>query len=121
MPEESQKCNSTANRLEDFIVIAKNGERVKLEVNLRKQVISPKDPSEKPYHLKVGEDMYLLMGDFLFGDESNNTIVSKVYAMGCVAGPEIEAQADNDVANERLKMDYHRLKSVGIDFTEKYF
>ena len=116
-----QKCNIAMNRLEDFIDIAAKGERVKLEVILRKQNITEKGPPEKPYYLKVSKDMYLLMGDFLFGDQPDTITVSKVYAMGCADEAITEDQVNKGVANERLKMDYARLKNAGIRFEEKFF
>ena len=120
MPVTKQQ-KSTTSRLEDFIDLARKGKRAKLEMNLRKQIIIQKGPTEKPYYLKVDKDMYLLMADFIFGTAPNIIAVSKVYAMGCMVESITEEQVNKSVANERLKMDYQRLKHAGIKFDEKYF
>jgi len=108
-------------RLEYFISLAKEGEPVHLEVTLRKQILTPKDSGQEPYRLKVDADMYFLMGDFNFDAVGEAATISKVYILGPVEESAKEEQERTEVANERLKMDYQRLKYAGIAFEEKSF
>jgi len=108
-------------RLEHFIDLAKTGTSVGLEVTLRKQILTPKDDRKEPYRLKVDVDMYFLMGDFNFNAGGENATISKVYILGPVEESTQEEEERKAVANERLKMDYRRLKATGISCEEKYF
>jgi hypothetical protein len=47
--------------------------------------------------------------------------VSKVYAISPLNEVEVNAKTTRHVANERLKMDYARLKAAGVQFEEKFF
>jgi len=66
-------------------------------------------------------DMYFLMGDFNFDAVGETTTISKVYILGPVEESDEEEQERKKVANERLKMDYQRLKDANIAFEEQYF
>ena len=120
MTVDKQTCGSI-NRLEDFIGLAKQGKKTSLKVELTRYPIISNQPPEKRYLVKACKDMYLLIADFLFGNEPDIITVSKVYAMGCADESAGEEQANKEVANERLKMDYERLRKVELDFQEKFF
>ena len=109
------------NRLAYFIDRAKGGKKVTLEVVLRKQFV------EWATHPDETDDMtgitrtYLLLGDFICECEDEVATISKIYVYGFVAEPTEVRKVNTSVANERLKMDYQRLKDASIMFEEKYF
>jgi hypothetical protein len=47
--------------------------------------------------------------------------VTKVYAISPINEVEVNAKTTRHVANERLKMDYARLKAAGVQFEERFF
>ena len=110
-------------RLDDFIKIALSGKSVRLEVKLRQSYTQQVDRSEATDDIPVATDLSLFMADF----EANPPvpdipeIVSKVYALCPINEDEITTKAILRVANDRLKMDYVRLKEAGVRFEEKYF
>ena len=109
------------NRLAYFINRAKSGKKVTVELVLRKQFV------EWPAHPDETDDMtgitrtYLLLGDFICECEDEVSTISKIYVYGFVAEPVEAGKVNTSVANERLKMDYQRLKDASIMFEEKYF
>ena len=120
MSVNKETCGSI-NRLEDFIGLAKQGKKINLKVELTKYPIISNQPPEKRYLVSAKKDMYLLIADFLFGNEPDIITISKVYAMGCADEAATEDQSNKEIANARLKMDYERLKKVSINFEEKFF
>jgi len=109
------------NRLAYFIDRAKNGKKVSAEVELRRQFV------EWPAHPDETDDMsgitstYLLLGDFECECEGKVATISKIYVYGFASEPVAVRKVNESVANERLKMDYKRLKDAGIEFEEKFF
>ena len=109
------------NRLAYFIDRAKSGKKVTVEVVLRKQFV------EWPAHPDETDDMtgitrtYLLLGDYICECEDEVATISKIYVYGFAAEPVAVRKVNTSVANERLKMDYQRLKDASIMFEEKYF
>jgi hypothetical protein len=61
------------------------------------------------------------MGEYIFrvGGEVQN--VTKVYMFGSLESSQDVTKVDRNIANERLKMDYKRLRDANITFEEKYF
>ena len=113
--------HSTFNRLEDFISLARKGEKVVLTVTLNKQIFTRKFD---PYTMGEPEDeinMYILSANYIFVFEGKTNEITKFYAFG------IEGEAPNiikrniSVANERLKMDYKRLREAKIVFKEIFW
>jgi len=49
------------------------------------------------------------------------TTVSKVYLYGSAEASLSHEKIDKSIANERLKMDYQRLRKAHIKFEETYF
>jgi len=109
------------NRLAYFIDRAKSGKKVTAEVVLRRKFV------EWPTHPDETDDMtgvtrtYLLIGDFVCDCEGEVATISKIYVYGFVAEPVEVRKVNASVANERLKMDYERLKDASILFDEKFF
>jgi hypothetical protein len=109
------------SRLEDFISIAKKGEKVDLTVVLNKQIFTRKFD---PYIMGDPEDeidMYILSADYLFVVAGEAMEVTKYYVSGIEGESFIAAKNNIYVANERLKMDYKRLREATIIFLEKYW
>jgi len=108
-------------RIEDFIALAKEGKGVTATVDLRKQPVVQKVHPGDTEELKGALDMYLLFGDYTFKIGKWEKVVSKVYMYGSVGETLNETKVNKSIANERLKLDYQRLKDVNIQFEEEYF
>jgi len=109
------------NRLEDFISIARKGEKVDLTVVLNKRIFTPKFVSHTMGEPEDEIDIYIFSADYLFVVAGEAMKVTKYYGSG-VEGKSLIAIKNNIyVANERLKMDYKRLREAKIIFLEKYW
>jgi len=108
-------------RIEDFIALAKEGGKVDLEIELKKQLVTQKVPQGVTEDMKDEIDMYLLTADYIFKVGKDTKLVSKVYVFGSSEEPPDVLKVNSNVANARLKMDYQRLKDTKITFEEKYF
>jgi hypothetical protein len=109
------------SRLEDLIALAREGEKVLAEVTLRKQLVTQKVHPEETEEMRPDVNMYLLIGDYTFKVGKDVKQVSKVYLYGSAEESMTAAKVDTNIANERLKMDYRRLRAANISFEEKYF
>jgi hypothetical protein len=109
------------NRLEDFISIAREGEKVDLTVVLNKQIFTR---NFDPYTMGDPEDeidMYILSANYVFVVGGKTNEVTKFYVSG-IEGESLIATKNNiSIANERLKMDYERLRKARIVFLEKFW
>ncbi len=108
-------------RIEDFIVLASEGKQVTASIGLRKQPVLQKVHPDETEEMKEELDMYLLLADYTFGVGSWRKIISKVYVYGSSGGSLNESKINVSIANDRLKMDYERLRKAGVIFEEKYF
>jgi len=108
-------------RIEDFIALAKEGGKVSLEIELRKQLVTQKVPPGVTEDMKDEVDMYLLTADYIFKVGKDMKLVSKVYMFGSSEEPPAALKVNSSIANARLKMDYRRLRDAKITFEEKYF
>ena len=108
-------------RLEDYVVLAQQGKRVRVDVKLRKEVVQQKVHPEETTDMRAEVGMYLLLGDFTLTVEGESCVVTKVYAFGAQGEPLEAAGASRSIATARLKMDYKRLKDANIAVDEKYF
>jgi len=108
-------------RIKDFIALAKEGKGVTVTIDLRKQPVSQKIHPGDTEELKGEIDMYLLFGDYTFKIGDWEKVVSKVYMYGSTGESLNNTKINMSIANERLKLDYQRLKDVHILFEEKYF
>jgi hypothetical protein len=108
-------------RIEDFITLAKEGKEVNLEIKLKKQLVTQKVHPEDTEDMKDEVDIYLLTADYFFKVGKDLKLVSKVYMFGTSEESPNALKVSKSIANERLKMDYRRLKDAKITFEEKYF
>jgi hypothetical protein len=109
------------NRLEDFISLSRKGEKVDLTVTLNKQIFTRKFP---PYTTGESEDeidMYILSADYFFVVEGKVNEITKFYVSGIEGESPGKTKHTIHIANERLKMDYTRLKEGKIVFLEKFW
>jgi hypothetical protein len=109
------------SRLEDFISIARKGEKVDLTVVLNTRIFTRKFD---PYTMGDPEDeidMFILSADYLFVVEGETKEVTKYYASGIEGESASVTKRNIYVANERLKMDYERLREANIVFLEKFW
>jgi len=108
-------------RIEDFITLAKEGKDVSAKIGLRQEFVSQKVHPADTEELKEAIDMYLLIGDYTFRIGSWEKTVSKVYVHSSTGESLSDTKINKSIANERLKLDYQRLKDAKIHFEEKYF
>jgi hypothetical protein len=108
-------------RIEDFITLAKEGKEVNLGIKLKKQLVTQKVHPEDTEDMKNEVDIYLLTADYFFKVGKDLKLVSKVYMFGTSEESPNALKVSKSIANERLKMDYRRLKDAKITFEEKYF
>ena len=110
------------DRLEDFISLAKQGKQIQVLIDLKNKIVTPAvDPHQKPEDAKGNNNMYLFIGEYSFTVAGETHKVSKVYAFGTFIHSRDSFEQNMHFANERLKIDYKRLKEVKIEFEEKYF
>lgn len=113
--------HSMFNRIEDFISLSRKGEMVDLTVTLNKQFVTRKFD---PYTMGDPEDeigMYILSADYLFALGGEVKEVTKYYVSGIEGESLSDAKRNIYVANERLKIDYKRLREAEIVFLEKFW
>jgi hypothetical protein len=109
-------------RLEDFIDLAKKGKKVRVKVHLRKEIVKQMGHPEETDNMSVEMDMALLVGDFVpVGLQGEDRMVTKVYGIASINETEIDEKIIRNIANERLKTDYKRLKDGRIEVEEKFF
>jgi hypothetical protein len=108
-------------RIEDFITLAREGKDVKVAIDLKKQLVTQKVHPGHDEDMKNEIDMYLLIAHYTFraGKEVNQ--ISKVYMFASSEESLDTLKINTTIANERLEMDYQRLKDAKITFEEKYF
>ena len=112
--------HSEPSRLEDFISLVRRGKYIKLTIDLRKEIVTPTVRPDRPEEYRKG-DMYLLWGEYSFSVAGEVRKVSKIYAFGTFKQSEDLLRRNMNIANERIKMDYRRLKAAPIEFEEKFF
>jgi hypothetical protein len=112
---------SMFSRLEDFISLAGKGEEIDLTVALNKQIFTRKFD---PYTMGDPEDeidMYILSANYVFVVKGKTNEIKKFYVSG-IEGESLDMTRQHIyVANERLRMDYKRLREAKIVFEEKYW
>jgi hypothetical protein len=108
-------------RLEDYIALAQQGKRVRVDVKLRKQTVRQRVHPEETADMRDEIGVYLLMADFTLTTDDESCVVTKVYAFGAEEEPLESASVNRSIASERLKVDYNRLKTANITVDKKYF
>ena len=109
------------SRLEDLITIARKGKKVELTVELDKQVYTRKFAPHTMGDSGDEIDMYIFAANYVFVIEGKIHEFTKFYASGVEGEAPSAVQREIDVANERLKMDYKRLRDANIIFSEKFW
>ena len=112
---------SMFGRLEHFIFLAKEGKYIQVLIDLQKKIVIPTINHEETEDTNGNYDMYLLIGEYGFTVAGEAHKVSKVYAFGTFTRSRDSIEQNMYFANDRLKIDYKRLKEVKIEFEEKYF
>ncbi len=110
-------------RLEDYISFAKSGKTVRLKTRLYKNWFKQVSQSNATDDIDTEVDKSMLMADFT-PDEIQQGMpekVTKAYMICPVNENEIDEKTTHHIANERLRMDYARLREAGIRFEEKFF
>jgi hypothetical protein len=121
MTKENAKTGRLT-RIETYLEMAQSGQEVGLEVKLHKEIIKQSLLTDEADNLRIEKDIYLLMADYIPKttlEEPN--IVSKVYAFGTINENDVEERTIRLIANERLQIDYDRLRDAGVDFQEAEF
>ena len=108
-------------RIEDFVALAEAGQKVKVMVQLREQAVTQKVHPEETEEMKQEMEMYILFGDFTFKVGDEKAILSKSYVYGSHKESLNETKINKNIANERLKMDYKRMREAKIEFEEELF
>ena len=110
-------------RLDDIIRLARSGQTVLLDIQVYNKLVKQVNRSESTDDIDIETDLALLMADFFpaAGSTGKAASVTKVYAVSLLNENEIDAKTTRHIANQRLKMDFIRLKEAGVKFEEKYF
>jgi hypothetical protein len=106
------------DRLDDFFKLAGSGQTVELEIKLHRDIVKQVSQAESTDDINIETDMSLLMADFKTaqGITGGPEMVSKVYAIGPVNENDIDDKTTRHVANQRLRMDFARLKEANVKF-----
>jgi len=108
-------------RLEHFTALAKEGQHIEATIDLKRQIVTKKVYSEETQGVKSEAEMYLLLAEFNFKVEGEIKKVSKVYVYGTSEESMDSTNQNLRFADERLKVDYARLRNAHITFEERYF
>ncbi|SPF41163.1 conserved hypothetical protein [Syntrophobacter sp. SbD1] len=108
-------------RLEDFIRLSKQGKDVQITIDLRKLTIKQKVHPQETEESTGEIDSYLLVGDYNCRAGGQAWKIAKVYVMGSMEESLDTVNMNRNIANDRLKMDYRRLKDARIKIEEQFF
>jgi hypothetical protein len=110
-------------RLDDIIKLARQGHTVTLDIQVYRNLVKQISRSESTDDIDIETDLVLLMADFIPtpARTAGGAKVTKVYAVSPLNESEIDEKTTCHIANQRLKMDFSRLKDAGVKFEEKYF
>lgn len=109
------------NRIEDFIELANKKQGISVTVKLCEVPVIQKVHPEQTEDMDREINMYVMFGDFSFVVDSAKKTISKSYVYGSKEASGDISAVNRSVANDRLKMDYKRLKGAGIEVEEVYF
>ena len=107
--------------LEDFIRLAREGEDVQVNIELKKNFLTPKAHPEETEGRRGEIESYLLIGEYTCSVAGEVYKVPKVYAFGTAEESLDTSKLHRNIANERLKRDYQRLKDANIKVEKRYF
>jgi len=112
---------SIISRLQDFISLAREGEKVDLTVTLNRQIFTRKFYPSKTGTSEDEIEMYILAADYAFFVAGKTYEITKFYASGIEGETPAETQQNIHIANQRLKMDFNRLREGDIVFAEVFW
>jgi hypothetical protein len=115
------RAEAAYSRLEDYITLSRSGEKVKGSVELSRRSIRMNIDSSGRSGPSAEMEAYLLLGTYRFSIAGKVHEVSKVYAFGSAGEDAGQSDRSRKVANERLAMDYARLRDGRLPIEEKYF
>jgi len=110
-------------RLDDYIKLAKSGKSIRLQTRLYRKWFKEVSHSNATDDLDIEMDKCLLMADFspINAEQGMPEKITKAYMISTINENEIDDKTTCHIANERLRMDYTRLKEADILIEEKYF
>jgi hypothetical protein len=110
-------------RLEDYINLARAGKSIRLQTRLYKKWFKEVSQSNATDDLDIEMDKCLLMVDFspIHAEEGMPEKITKAYMISPINEKEVDDKTTRHIANERLRMDYARLKEVDIFIEEIFF
>jgi len=108
-------------RLEDIIRIASSGIRVSCFMELKKKNVEIKVKNADADRHQSRIDAFLLLAEYAFSFEETTARICKVYVFGKAQRSGKIQKVDRDVANQRLRVDYERLRAANIEFKELFF
>lgn len=112
---------SEYGRLQDFIAFAKTGAKIKASAAPTRQLVTNKVHPGSHEEMKSEVDMFLYTTVFTFHIADEDRKVAKVYMVSSTEENADQIRIDTNIANQRLKLDYERLKAVGIEIKEQLF
>ena len=118
-----EEASNLKGRLDDYINLAGSGKTIRLQTRLYRKWLKQVSRSNATGGIDMDMDMCLLMADFtpLETTQEMPGKVTKPYMICPVKDSESDEKTTRHIANERLRMDYARLRGAGISFEEKYF
>ena len=121
--DQKAATSTVAERLDAYIALAESGKTVQLQTRLYRKWFKQVSRSSATDDMDIEQDMCLLVADFIPIQVTGEipTKVSKPYMMCEINQNEIDEKTSRHIANERLRMDYQRLREAGITFEEKFF
>jgi hypothetical protein len=110
-------------RLEDYIDLARSGKSIRLQVHLYRKWFRQVSRSNATDDLDVATDQCLHMVDFspVRPEPGMPVKVTKAYMISPINEIEADDKTTRHIANERLRMDYARLKEADIHVQEEFF
>lgn len=116
-------ASNLKGRLDDYINLAQSGKTIRLQTRLYRKRFKQASRSNATGGIDMDMDMCLFVADFtpLEAARGMPEKVTKPYMICPVKDNESDEKTTRHVANERLRMDYARLRGADISFEEKYF
>lgn len=110
-------------RLDDFIHLAQSGVNIQLLTRVYRKFFKETKRSSTTDDIDIEMDRCMLMADFTPTRVSRGipSKVSKVYMICPVNETDVDLKTSYHVANERLRMDFSRLREAGVECEEKFF
>jgi len=120
---DRQHASDVAGRLEDLIDLAKTGKTIQLQTRLYKKWVRQVSQSNATGDPDSETENCLYMADFMViqAEPEMPEKITKAYMVCSINDIELQGETTRRIANERLRMDYARLKGADISVEEKSF